>query len=156
MERAVEASTSCATPYSDFYICNASFQGGHSMVCGQQINLYMNNSFSFNDIPQVLGNIVKRLEEIGKKVDQLQPVESTEKDAWFNIQELCSYLPSHPTSKTVYGWTSARIIPFHKNGKNISFLKSEIDLWLHDGKRKSHSEIAIEAEKYVNSKRKGV
>ena len=33
------------------------------------------------------------------------------------------------------------------------FLKSEIDAWLHDGKRKSQKELAKEAVQFVNSKR---
>ena len=33
------------------------------------------------------------------------------------------------------------------------FLKSEIDAWLHDGRRKSQKELAEEAAQFVNSKR---
>ena len=32
-------------------------------------------------------------------------------------------------------------------------LKSEIDAWLHDGKRKSQKELAEEAAQFINAKR---
>ena len=69
------------------------------------------------------------------------------------MKELCEYLPSHPAEQTVYGWTSCHQIPFHKRGKRIMFLKSEIDAWLHDGKRKSQKELAEEAAQFINAKR---
>lgn len=49
----------------------------------------------------------------------------------------------------VYGWTSNRTIPFHKNGKSILFRKSEIDAWLMQTSRKSVNDIYDEARTYV-------
>ena len=71
-----------------------------------------------------------------------------------NLKELCEYLPSHPGGTDRFtGWTSCHQIPFHKRGKRIMFLKSEIDAWLHDGKRKSQKELAEEAAQFINAKR---
>ncbi len=47
-------------------------------------------------------------------------------------------------------------IPFHKQGKSISFLKSEIDEWLCQGKKKSLLDLQHEAEEFVNRKHKRV
>lgn len=74
-------------------------------------------------------------------------------EQWMNLRELCDYLPSHPAAQTVYGWTSCHLIPFHKKGKRIMFLKEEIDTWLHEGKIKSHKELSKEAEEFIKSKR---
>ena len=71
-----------------------------------------------------------------------------------NLKELREYLPSHPAEQTVYGWTSCHQIPFHKKGKRIMFLKSEIDDWLHDGKMNLQKELEQEAENFIKSKRK--
>ena len=70
------------------------------------------------------------------------------------LKELCDYLPSHPAEQTVYGWTSCHQIPFHKKGKRIMFLKSEIDTWLHESKIKSPKELETDALRYVQSKRR--
>ena len=43
--------------------------------------------------------------------------------------------------------------PFHKRGKRIMFLKSEIDAWLRDGKVKSEKDLEDEAARFIKSKR---
>jgi excisionase family DNA binding protein len=73
-------------------------------------------------------------------------------DHWFDLNELCEYIPDKPSKQTVYGWVHAGIIPYHKGGKKLRFLKSEIDNWLKQGRRKTVNEIASEAETYLNKK----
>jgi hypothetical protein len=75
-----------------------------------------------------------------------------ESDKWFNLQELCSYLPDKPARQTVYAWVGQRLIPYHKKGKKLMFLKSEIDLWLKQGRRKTSAEIQAEAAEFVAKK----
>lgn len=47
-----------------------------------------------------------------------------------NVDELCDYLPAKPAKQTVYGWVCEKFIPYHKKGKRLQFMKSEIDEWL--------------------------
>lgn len=74
------------------------------------------------------------LAEITQKLERLEQLAGIDPedngDNWMNIQELCEYLPSHPAEQTIYGWTSNKKIPFHKAGKKVQFLQSEIDAWL--------------------------
>ena len=115
------------------------------------------NKISFDAMPEMLATIAKRLEVIETKVDHLsQPQSHEEKDVWFNVHGLRDYLPSHPAEQTIYGWTRSHFIPFHKQGKSISFLKSEIDEWLCQGKKKSLLDLQHEAEEFVNRKHKRV
>jgi len=51
-------------------------------------------------------------------------------DVWFTIEDLCEYLPDKPKKTTIYQWIHYGKIPYHKKGKRIRFLKSEIDEWL--------------------------
>ncbi len=76
----------------------------------------------------------------------------TETDRWFDLNELCNYHPDKPTKSTVYGWVNAGIIPVHKGGKKLRFLKSEIDNWLKQGRRKTIAETANEADTYIKKK----
>jgi len=88
-----------------------------------------------------------------KKVLNNQQVEQpTEIDRWFDLNELCIYHPDKPSKPTVYGWVNAGTIPVHKGGKKLRFLKSEIDSWLKQGKKKTLAETASEAETYLKSK----
>lgn len=106
---------------------------------------------SFDAMPQIMVNILKKLESLEQKFDALQSNNNVEADVWFSLQDLCNYLPSHPAEQTVYGWTSNHTIPFHKVGKNIVFHKSEIDDWLLRNSRKPVNDIYDEALEYVNN-----
>lgn len=59
--------------------------------------------------------------------------------------------PTTPAKPTVYAWIGQRSIPYHKKGKKLMFLKSEIDSWLKEGRRKTAAEIQAEAKQYVNN-----
>lgn len=83
--------------------------------------------------------------------DKAEPSRQT--DQWFDLNELCQYHPDKPSKATVYGWVNAGAIPVHKSAKKLRFLKSEIDVWLKQGKRKTNVETETEATNYI--KRKG-
>jgi len=106
---------------------------------------------TFDAMPQLMVSILNKLEALERKFDALNPTCPEEEDVWFSLKELCEYLPTHPAEQTVYGWTSSRSIPFHKKGKNIYFLKSEIDTWLMEDARRSTADIMDEARAYVAS-----
>lgn len=74
---------------------------------------------------------------------------SPEQDTWLNLDELCAYLPDKPTKATVYTWVRERRIPYHKHGKRLAFLKSDIDNWIKKGREKTRAEIQAEAPTYL-------
>ena len=111
---------------------------------------------SFNDMPRLMAVMYAKINELGEKVDKLMPVEKQDEQQWLSVASLIEYLPTHPAEQTIYGWTSARKIPFYKKGKSILFKKEEIDQWLNEGTRhKSEQELEREAQSYVNSRRFG-
>lgn len=113
-------------------------------------------NISFNDMPQMMAVMYDKLNELGDKVDKLMPTGKSEEPQWMNVAALIEYRPNHPAEQTVYGWTSAKKIPFHKRGKGILFNKAEIDQWLSSGTyRKSQEEMEHEAMSFINSKRYG-
>ena len=98
-------------------------------------------SIRFEDIPNAITGVLKKLSSLEDKIDGIyELVQSEKEETWFTVAELCAYC-----------WTSSREIPFHKRGKRIMFLKSEIDEWLQGVKGKSKNEIQREAEEYVSS-----
>ena len=133
----------------------------HKSVLGFAITLRQNQlimiwkkNITFEDLPKAMSWMMDKLNKLDSKIDGLNNIPQIRPaDQWMNLKELCEYLPSHPAEQTVYGWTSCHQIPFHKRGKRIMFLKSEIDAWLHDGKRKSQKELAEEAAQFINAKR---
>lgn len=62
-------------------------------------------------------------------------------DKWFTLNELVDYDPEKRAKQTFYGLVSRGAIPYHKRGKKLTFLKSEIDFWLRSASRVSASDL---------------
>lgn len=107
---------------------------------------------SFNEVPQAVAHLIHKVEKIELLLETDKPQSETE-DRWFNLQELRAYHPDKPAAATVYAWVGQRLIPNHKHGKKLMFLKSEIDAWLRTGKRKTMVEIDAEVENYCFTKK---
>ena len=126
----------------------------HSNRTIKSMNDMTEKNITFEDLPKAMTWMMDKLNELTSKVDNINNQSVLpQTNQWMNLKELCEYLPYHPAEQTVYGWTSCHQIPFHKRGKRIMFLKSEIDTWLHDGKIKSQKELEAEAAQFLKSKR---
>jgi excisionase family DNA binding protein len=108
-------------------------------------------SLPIEDVQTVIIDCVNSCLKNNKQAHSEQP---TETDRWFDLNELCQYHPDKPTKPTVYGWVNARGIPVHKGGKKLRFLKSEIDDWLKQGRKKTWAETAKEAGNYLSRGKK--
>jgi len=109
----------------------------------------MNNPFDLIDVR--LSNIETLLLDL-KHSPKDHTEQQPETNHWFDLPELCNYLPDKPAKPTVYGWVRTGLIPCHKGQKKLRFLKSEIDQWLKSGKQKTISEIEAEAHTYLSKK----
>lgn len=114
----------------------------------------MTEKITFDQLPFEVAILKKGQEEIKNSLLNLQQKSSTHKqDEWLNLDDLLNYDPANRTKATWYSKISRGEVPYHKNGKNVVFLKSEIDDWLKAGKRKSNAEIQKEAEAYLSNKK---
>ncbi|MDR2407929.1 MAG: helix-turn-helix domain-containing protein [Bacteroidales bacterium] len=114
----------------------------------------MEKEISFDRLPESVNYLIGKVESLEQAFLQMKselkypnPI-----DGWMDVDGLIDYLPDKPAKPTVYGWVSERKIPHHKGGKKLRFLKSEIDAWLSEGKRKSETELEAEATKYLTQK----
>lgn len=108
-------------------------------------------------LPKAFTQLSNEVSEIKRLLLEKGNKQEIEPDRWFDLNELCQYHPDKPTKPTVYGWVNAATIPVHKGGKKLRFLKSEIDNWLKQGKKKTVLEIEAETDVYLsNRKRKEV
>jgi excisionase family DNA binding protein len=110
---------------------------------------------SFNELPLAVSQLYNKLSSIEKLLLEKSNEHPSEPDRWFDLNELCIYHPDKPSKPTVYGWVNAGIIPVHKGGKKLRFLKSEIDSWLMQGRKKTLAETASEAVQYLAKKTRG-
>jgi len=112
-------------------------------------------TLTLETLPKAVTHLTNEVSEIKRLLLQKSNEQPTETDRWFNLTELCEYLPDKPKRATAYRWVSDSLIPVHKGGKKLRFLKSEIDNWLKQGKKKTLAETDNEAEQYINRKKKG-
>lgn len=104
-----------------------------------------------NELETLIQNSVRKV--LGETPKTELPDET---DRWFNLEGFCNYHPDKPTKPTVYSWVHDGLIPCHKGSgsKRLRFLKSEIDLWLKSGKKKTLAELSVEADQYIQNKKR--
>ena len=117
--------------------------------------MFPNEQITFEKLPEAMEYLINKVEKL-ETLLCLTKSETPESDKWFNLQELCNYLPDKPARQTVYGWIGQKLIPYHKKGKKLQFLKSEIDTWLIGDKRKSVAELQADAASFVADKKGGL
>jgi excisionase family DNA binding protein len=103
-------------------------------------------------LPKAFSYLTYEVSEIKRLLLEKSNEQPTDSDHWFDLNELCIYHPDKPSKPTVYGWVNSGTIPVHKGGKKLRFLKSEIDAWLRQGRKKTFAETSSEAETYLKKK----
>lgn len=112
----------------------------------------LTQGLTLETLPKAFLQLTNEVSEIKRLLlEKSNPPQPT--DRWFDLNELCIYHPDKPSKPTVYGWVNAGTIPVHKGGKKLRFLKSEIDNWLKQGRKKTLNEIEAEAANYVKKGR---
>lgn len=112
----------------------------------------LTGNLSFDQLPHAVTVLSKDIRRILSILEN--PKEPTiEPEKWFDIDELINYHPDRPKKPTVYGWVHDGLIPCHKGAKKLRFLKSEIDAWLMQGRKKTLAETDAEAEDYLKQRR---
>ena len=92
--------------------------------------------FTENEFKELLKACVyESLKESGYSTNQVIS------DKLLNIPEAATFLNLAP--QTLYGFTSTRKIPFIKKGKKLYFKKSDLELWLCDGRRATVKELQM-------------
>lgn len=109
---------------------------------------------TFERMPEAASTLLKEMREVKGLILNGQAAKP-EEDIWLDIEQLCAYHPDRPAKKTVYDWVTQRRVPFHKDGKKLRFLKSEIDNWLRGSYHQTDEELYDEGLRYVNNKREG-
>ena len=94
---------------------------------------------TFENLPQLVGQILDRLDNLQKTV--IESTKTPEPDKWFTLEQLVEYDPEKRAKQTFYGLVSKGAIPYHKRGKKLTFLKSEINEWLRSASRVSLSDL---------------
>ena len=109
---------------------------------------------SFNDVPREIGLLGAKLDHLIHLWSKFQTTHLEEPDRWFDIDELCAYLPEKPSKPAIYKKVSEKAIPFEKPNKKLIFLKSRIDLWLLNGQVMGISTVNATTDSYIRKVRR--
>ena len=111
------------------------------------------SEYTFEMVPQLVGRIAELLSSIDQKLDRVNvsPMQSDNTPELMNIKQLGEYLPSHPSTSTIYGWCHENQIPYYKQGKRTFFKKSAVDKWLLRTRVKDQTELMEEAAEYCRT-----
>lgn len=90
------------------------------------------------------------LNALKKKASGLE--KSEESPEILNLEQVSALL--NLAKPTIYSLTSKRKIPYFKKGKKLYFKKSEILVWIEQGKQKTVSEEKSEMDEYLLNKSK--
>ena len=117
----------------------------------------MEQNLTFDQLPKAVTMLTKEVSELKNLLIEKQEQNSTEEpEQWLDLNDLIQYDPEKRKKATWYSKISRNEVPHYKRGKKVYFLKSEIDEWLKEGKRKSNSEIQDEVDSYFANKKKGL
>jgi len=111
---------------------------------------------TFENLPNAVNDLTNDIRDIKRLLLEKSNENPTEQERWFDLNDLCKYLPDKPAKPTVYGWVQSGLIPCHKGAKRLRFLKSEIDAWLKKGRKKTIEETSREADQYLLDNKKGL
>ena len=107
---------------------------------------------SFNDVPKAVEFLIDKVLIMSKQLESVINLDiQKSSDSWMTIEDLANYLPDKPAIPTIYAWVNQKLIPYSKVGKRLYFLKSEINEWLKNGRRKTAAEIALELPDFLNT-----
>jgi excisionase family DNA binding protein len=112
----------------------------------------LTEGLTLETLPKAFTDFTNEVNEKFRLLLEKSNEQPTKTDRWFDLNELCIYHPDKPSKPTVYGWVHSGLIPVHKGGKKLRFLKSEIDSWIKQGRKKTLAETATEAESYLKTK----
>ncbi|WBV54142.1 helix-turn-helix domain-containing protein [Chryseobacterium gambrini] len=109
------------------------------------------NEISFENLPKAVAHLTTEIAEIKSMVQNVRISEPKEKGIPIGIEDVSRIIGK--AKPTIYTLVRQRKIPCYKNGKKLYFFEEELLEWIAEGKRKTTSEIEIEAQQFLNKKK---
>jgi excisionase family DNA binding protein len=104
---------------------------------------------TFEKLPQAVTQLIDKVDSIERLLLSQNNTPQPEEDKLLTIREAAEIL--HLSVPTVYGLVQRAEVPVCKRGKRLYFSKQEIMAWIMAGRKKTVSEIEVEADRYINN-----
>ena len=106
---------------------------------------------TFDQLPTAVNDVLQKLEHLEQLLTARSQQHESIPDRLLNIDEAAAFL--HLSVPTLYGKVHSRAIPFSKPGKRLYFSEAELTTWIKEGRRKTQSELALEASDFLTGQR---
>lgn len=93
----------------------------------------------FNEMIVVMRELIASVQNLKNHLVQEKENYQITSSECMTIEELSVYIPTRPAVKTIRAWKREKALPFHRAGRKLYFIKTEIDEWL-----KNNSELSAE------------
>ncbi|MFA6924390.1 MAG: helix-turn-helix domain-containing protein [Bacteroidales bacterium] len=107
---------------------------------------------TFDQLPQAVEELNEKLTNIEKLLLSNSNQNQKEEDELLTVQQaahlLCLSVP------TIYGLVQRSEIPVCKRSKRLYFSKQELYNWIKSARRKTNSEISVDADNYLKHQSK--
>jgi excisionase family DNA binding protein len=110
------------------------------------------DTITFDQLPNAVTQIYDKLESIERLLQSKDSHNQPGLDELLTVQGAAAFLSI--SVPTIYGLISKGQIPVMKRSKRCYFSKAELIAYLKAGRKKTSSEIAAEADGYLQGKRK--
>jgi excisionase family DNA binding protein len=104
---------------------------------------------TFEQLPKAINLLFIKLENIERLLQNANS-QQIETDNLLTIQQAAEIL--RLSVPTIYGLVSRSQIPCMKKGKRLYFSTKELTDWIKTGRKKTVSEVEIEASKFISRK----
>lgn len=89
-----------------------------------------NEPMTFDRLPEAVSKLIYEVGEMKSMLQDIADRDAQPEKKWMSVEDLIIYLPGKPARQTIYTWVWKKVIPYHKAGAKLQFLKSEIDAWI--------------------------
>ena len=103
-----------------------------------------NKKITFEAMPSLIESLIKEVSEMKALVTKVTP-QTQKKRLPIGIEQACQLISK--AKPTVYTLVRKGLIPHFKQGKKLYFFEDELIQWIEEGKRRTHNDITIEAQK---------
>lgn len=107
---------------------------------------------TFEQLPKVVTQLYDKLENIERMLLDRSNETKPEADELLTVQDTAKFLTL--SIPTVYGLVSRSEIPSMKKGKRLYFSKTELTDWIKASRKKTVSELAVEADTFLSNQKK--
>jgi excisionase family DNA binding protein len=102
-----------------------------------------------DNLPQAVSGLYDKLEALEKLIKNNAGSPLPESDEIFNVKQTANFLDL--AVATIYTDVHKRNIPHFRTGGRLYFSKQELTEWIKSGRRRTTSEIALEANRHTKS-----